>query len=252
MQRNYWTVLNLLTSEHREAFRKPVRRPRNTQTIYSSIESDFLLIQVSNKSPGAESYIQLFPAHQEIKGFLETTDKIMNLDVSGHLLQDDTWYYPLSFEYCTCERGCTGRWRGSSHIFQNKMILWLSLVLNWIIKMDNSCSANFLQKPKETMNRLHDENCRRSQKAESVRCFTALRLRLGSISSVFAGFKEKNGWYTERERLTLPLHYGCTLMACKIPEYLFYTIKSSPETPFLPILNLYGRSLSWWKPTVTN
>lgn len=166
MQRNYWTVLNLLTSEHREAFRKPVRRPRNTQTIYSSIESDFLLIQVSNKSPGAESYIQLFPAHQEIKGFLETTDKIMNLDVSGHLLQDDTSYYPLSFEYCTCERGCTGRRRGSSHIFQNKMILWLSLVLNWIIKMDNSCSANFLQKPKETMNRLHDENCRRSQKAE--------------------------------------------------------------------------------------
>lgn len=37
-------------------------------------------MQVSNKSPGAESYIQLFPARQEIKGFLETTDKIMNLD----------------------------------------------------------------------------------------------------------------------------------------------------------------------------
>ena len=31
------------------------------------------------------------------------------------------------------------------------------------------------------------------REAERVRCFTALRLRLVSISSVLAGFKEKNG-----------------------------------------------------------
>lgn len=52
----------------------------------------------------------------------------------------------------------------------------------------------FLPKPKETMNGLHDENWRRSQKERKcLQCFKALRLRLVSISSALAGFKEKNG-----------------------------------------------------------
>lgn len=113
--------------------------------------------------------------------------------------------------------------------FQNDMIPWLSLILYWFIKTDNFCSANFLQKSKD------DENWRRSQGGRKcLQCFTALRLRLVSISSVLAGFKEKNRWYRERG-LHFPMHYGCTVMAWKtqIPKYLdvFYRTKSCPKMP---------------------
>lgn len=110
--------------------------------------------------------------------------------------------------------------------------------------MDNSCSANFLQKPKETMNRLHDENCRRSQGGRACSVFYSPQASSG-FHLLCVSWLQGEEWMIHRERgLHFPLHYGCTLMACKIPEYLFYTIKTSPETPFLPILNLYGRSLS--------
>lgn len=136
-----------------------------------------------------------------MKDFLETTDNIVNLGLSIHFFQDMTPHIKHSLLNIPHMRETAQeKRRVFSHIFQNNMIPWLSLVLNWIIKMDNFCRANFLQEPKETMNKLHDENWRRSQGGRKcLQCFIALRLRLVSISSVLAGFKEKNGWYRERE-----------------------------------------------------
>lgn len=140
-----------------------------------------------------------------------------------------TSYNTPSFEYSSYEWDSTRKKKALSPIFQNNKTPWLSLVLNWIIKMDNFCRANFLQKPKETMNRLHDENWRRSQGGRKcLQCFIALRLCLVSISSVFAGFKERNGWYSAWG-LHFPLHFECTVKECRkiqIPEHLdlFYSM----------------------------
>lgn len=170
------------------------------------------------------SRLKIFLKHLTISWILASQSTSSNI---SHLIKyTQFWIFLIWVRLHGKERE-----RVFSHIFQNNLIPWLSLVLNWIIKMDNFCSANFLQKPKETMSRLHDENWRRSQGVRKcLQCFIALRLRLVSISSVLAGYKEKNGWYREREAYNFPLHYGCTLIVCKIqiPEYLdvFYTMKS--------------------------
>lgn len=120
--------------------------------------------------------------------YLQTADNIINFQFTSS--EYSTLYNTLSFEYSSYEWYCSR----VSQTFQNNKLPWLSLVLNWIIKMDNFCGANFPQKPKETMNRLHDENWRRSHGGRKcLQCFIALRLCLVSISSVLAGFKEKTG-----------------------------------------------------------
>lgn len=93
--------------------------------------------------------------------------------------------YTLSFKYSRYKRGSKEKCGVSAQTLQNNKFPRLSLVLNWHIETDSLCSANFLQKPKETASRLHDENWRRSQGGgECLQCFTVLRLCLLSVVSV--------------------------------------------------------------------
>jgi len=95
-----------------------------------------------------------------------------------------------------------------SNIYRNDMIAWLSLELRWIIKTYDLCGANFLffiylfffLKD----NTLHDDNERRSQGGRTcLRCFIALRLSSGFLSSVLARLQRRSRIWMHRERRTV-------------------------------------------------
>lgn len=116
----------------------------------------------------------------------------------------DTLYNTLPLECFSYEPDSTGKRSVSSHISQNNVILWLSLVLNWIIKIDNFCSANFPEKPKETMNRLHDENWRRSQGGRKSSVFYRPQASSG-FYLLCVSWLQGEEWMIESNRLTFPI-----------------------------------------------
>lgn len=85
----------------------------------------------------------------------------------------------------------------SSPAFSRITWLWF---WNGIIEMDNFCRAKFGQKPKETVNRLHDETWRRRQGGRKSSASHSPPASSGFylLCVSGAGFEQNNGWWWRR------------------------------------------------------